>query len=123
MALEPGYDRFWRINGDDSRLNRELEQFYNFEIMLEKNGIFMPETKYNQRRITYLYTWFQTGNAVVMLLNNNTIQVSIENFDLGFLIRFFKNNLLFHLNSDQLHVQPQKGDHFHGKAKDFICHR
>lgn len=104
-----GNERFWKIREnevEDANLDMELQKFYEFEGLLKKNGLFTPETTYCQRRTTYVYTWMQTDQAIVMLLSNNTIQVSFDNYcesQLSNESHFARNFVHFQINFTQNH--------------------
>lgn len=58
-----------------------------FELDLRINGIFEAETPYNRTTSPHLYAWFQTSEAMIMLLSNDSIQV--------YLISYLFNHLEF----------------------------
>lgn len=55
-----------------------LQVFEKFQEKLEQHGQFIPWTEFSRSKMVPLYTWFQTKEAMVMLLSNGTLQVIID---------------------------------------------
>lgn len=73
--------KFKPIEGefDESRLGTYLQTLDWFEDKLGGMGVNITErTAYNRRKLTYLYTWVHTDEAMIMLLSNMTLQVISE---------------------------------------------
>lgn len=60
----------------DKDTQKYLMRFDEFEKRLKRNGCFEEATSYDRKNSPRLLTWFQTNAAMVMLLSNNTVQVS-----------------------------------------------
>lgn len=74
----PGQDRLYNIHEwpQTSELKDAFVKFRKLKQELKGNGHFDAETPYNRFKLPpYLYTWFQTREAMVMLLSNQTFQV------------------------------------------------
>ncbi|XP_031636237.1 serine/threonine-protein kinase PLK1-like isoform X2 [Contarinia nasturtii] len=61
---------------DAARLDHKIQKFDELETTMLKNGSTKIETAYNYRKKVFVYTWFQTDEATVMLLSNHTIQIN-----------------------------------------------
>lgn len=57
-----------------------LEKFCDFEERLLKNGSYDVETAHDRLKLPHLITWFQTDEAMVMCLSNDSVQVSKHQF-------------------------------------------
>lgn len=76
---EPGQNRFHDIHEwpANSELKDALIKFRELKQELNGNGHFEAEKSFNRSKLPpYLYTWFQTREAMVMLLSNQTLQVN-----------------------------------------------
>lgn len=65
-----------RIGDPQGSVKPYLTKFNDLEKRLVKNGIYKVETPYNRVKLPHLITWFQTDEAMVMLLSNHSVQVS-----------------------------------------------
>lgn len=78
LISEPGQNRFYSIREWPLKADLEdaLKTFRKLKQELKGNGIFEAETPFNRSKLPpHLYTWFQTNEAMVMLLSNQTVQV------------------------------------------------
>lgn len=76
--MTPNDDTFWKIDefSDVHRLD-QYKAFCDSEQLLDRNGIYIPETVYNHRKKVYLHTWLCLNNGNIMLLSNGMVQVVI----------------------------------------------
>lgn len=65
-----------RIADPRGNVKPYLTKFSELAERLVKNGNYDVETAYNRSKLPHLITWFQTDEAMVMLLSNHTVQVS-----------------------------------------------
>lgn len=80
MVLEPGDERFHEISSeasDESGLKEDIDTFFTSEQKLKENGRFEAETRYIPAKSPHLISWYQTNEAMIMLLSNHIIQVSV----------------------------------------------
>lgn len=59
-------------------LQKYLDKLIALENQIVGNGHFEAETTYNRLALPHLHFWFETNEAMVMFLSNNTIQVAIN---------------------------------------------
>lgn len=74
-------DGYRQIQGDQCHSSDGLKKYLDKLVELENeimiNGYFEAETTFNRFKLTHLHTWFESNEAMVMFLSNNTIQVAI----------------------------------------------
>lgn len=70
-------DTFWPIDECGEMVDQYKHVFSGFESSMQHNGMYIPETKYNNRKNTYLYTWLCIDEGNIMLLSNGTVQVKL----------------------------------------------
>lgn len=83
LMSEPGQTRFHGIRESHLKpdVNDALKTFRELKKELKVNGYFEAETPFNRSKLPpYLYTWFQTNEAMIMLLSNQTVQVCLTVF-------------------------------------------
>lgn len=74
-VCEPGHEWFQELNEVLAKSDEELRKFRELKHELKKVGHFEAETPFNRANSPHLYTWFQTNEAIIMLLSNKTFQV------------------------------------------------
>lgn len=76
----PGGEQLEEIVGDyDKKLDNYLQRFEVWvEIIKQKNGHLGSSPPYTRHKMVHLYAWEHTDEAMVMLLSDSTLQVSIQ---------------------------------------------
>lgn len=59
----------------DTDMQKYSERFVEQEKRMNRNGCFEVATLYERQTSPHLLTWFQTDDAMIMLLSNHTVQV------------------------------------------------
>lgn len=81
-VLKSEHKRFIQVEAApiETGVKENLEQFHILKRQMHQaSGAFQAETSYDRSKTPHLYMWFQTNEAMVMLLSNCTLQVNIQN--------------------------------------------
>lgn len=82
FVSSPGQDRFYSMHDMRDVSSDVMDAFKKFRQLkqeLKVRGYYEAETPFHRTKPPpYLYTWFQTSEAMVMLLSNQTFQVNID---------------------------------------------
>lgn len=76
----PNENRFRVINWPLMvELQADFETFRELKKEIKRMGHFSAETPFDQLQSTpHVYSWYQTNQAMVMLLSNHTVQVQTK---------------------------------------------